>query len=175
MDALAPLATGYAPWNAYAMRPAGLTAVLNDVVANTRRHVVECGGGVSTLFIARLLAQRGGRLMTIEDDAHWAQVLTSQLTAEGLDEHATVVHAPLTPTHLGWPGEDARWYSTAVLDGAVTGPIDVLVVDGPSAWAQATRHVRYPALPYFQSRLAKEFTIILDDVARRGERDLLGR
>jgi Methyltransferase domain len=175
LQALQPLALSFAPWNAYAMRPAGLLAVLNDIVANRRRHVVECGGGVSTLFIARLLAERGGRLQTIEDDQRWAEMLACELDREGLSEHASVICAPLVPALSPWPGDDARWYSSATLDAAITEPIDVLIVDGPSAYAKPTRRARYPALPYFRRLLATDCAVFLDDVARRGEREVLAR
>jgi predicted O-methyltransferase YrrM len=175
LQALQPLASSYAPWNAYAIRPAALLAVLNDIVANRRTHVVECGGGVSTLFIARLLAQRGGRLQTIEDDSSWAQLLARELEREGLSEHATVITAPLEPTANGWPGEAAQWYRQAPLDAAITDPIDLLLVDGPSAYARGTRHARYPALPYFRKLLGTNCTVFLDDVFRRGEREVLAR
>jgi hypothetical protein len=175
MQALEPLSRKYAPWNAFAMRPAGLAAVLNDIVANGRTHVVECGSGVSTLYIARLLSERGGRLQTIEDDRRWGELLAGELASEGLHQHATVTIAPLEPTAIGWDGEDARWYSTSILERAVTEPIDLLLVDGPSAYTRRTRHARYPALPYFHPLLEPDSTIFLDDVARRGEREVLGR
>jgi predicted O-methyltransferase YrrM len=175
MQALEPLSRRYAPWNAFAMRPAGLAAVLNDIVANHRTHVVECGGGVSTLFIARLLSEREGRLQTIEDDRRWAELLAEELASEGLDQHATVTFAPPEPTAVRWADENARWYSTSVLEQTVTGPIDLLLVDGPSAYTRATRHARYPALPYFHPLLAPDCAIFLDDVRRRGERDVLAR
>lgn len=175
LQALQPLARAYAPWNAYAVRPAALVAVLNDIVANRRSHVVECGGGVSTLFIARLLAERGGRLQTIEDDLPWAELLAHELEREGLSEHGTVIPAPLEPTPTAWPGEDGRWYRAATLDEAITEPIDVLLVDGPSAYTRPLRHARYPALPYFRRLLTSDCSIFLDDVSRRGERDVLAR
>ena len=175
LQALQPLARSFAPWNAYAMRPAGLLAVLNDIVANRRTHVVECGGGVSTLFIARLLAERGGRLQTIEDDPRWAEMLAHELEREGLSEHGSVICAPLEPAASPWPCDEGRWYSSSSLDAAITEPIDVLIVDGPSAYTESTRHARYPALPYFRRLLAPDCAVFLDDVSRRGERDVLAR
>src|SRR5438270_11752196 len=66
---LAPLSTSYTPWSPIAMRPSGVTAVLDDIVLRRRAAIVECGAGVTTIFVARLLRSRGrGHLWTIEHD-----------------------------------------------------------------------------------------------------------
>jgi predicted O-methyltransferase YrrM len=175
MEALNPLARRFVPWNAYAMRPAGLLAVLNDIVTNRRRHVVECGGGVSTLFIARLLAERGGSVQTVEDDPGWAEMLEGEIDREGLGAHASVVVAPLEATEHAWPGDSTRWYRRSALEAAISEPIDLLIVDGPAAHAAPHRHSRYPAVPHFRPLLADDCAVVLDDVHRRGERDVLAR
>lgn len=174
LQALEPLSGRYLPWTSFALAPAALVTVLNDIVVNRRRHVVECGGGVSTVYIARLLAERGGHLHTIEDDPAWAGILREALEAEGLTAHATVIHAALEPTPLGWRGGES-WYSAAALDGATSEPIDMLLVDGPAAHGNEIRHARYPALPYFRPFLAPDFVVILDDIPRRGEQEVVDR
>ena len=171
---LAPLAIGYVPWSSGAMRPAGLVAVLNDVWVHERRAVLECGGGVSTVFLARLLGGRGGRLVTLEHDERWAELLARQLEREGLDAHARVVHAPLEPhpLDLGCGG----WYARGAVDAALDGAdVELLVVDGPPADEPGTEWARYPALPALRERLAAECTVVLDDIHRPGEREILAR
>ena len=59
MQILAPLTTAYQPWSIFAIRPSGLVKVLNEIVINRRRCIVECGGGISTVYIAKLLQQQG--------------------------------------------------------------------------------------------------------------------
>src|SRR4051812_9082446 len=130
MQALAPLSSGYLPWSQAAMRPSGLVAVLNDIVINNRSSVVECGGGVSTFYIARLLKSRGGHIFSIENDETWANLLQKSLDDEGLHEQATVVYAPLTKTQYSWDG--AQWYDEKKLAPIIAGPkVDLLLVDGP--------------------------------------------
>jgi methyltransferase family protein len=176
MHALAPLSTGYLPWTVSAMRPSGVAAVLNEILVNRRRHIVELGGGISTYFIARLLSGRGGHLWTVEHDEVWAGVLREELAKEGLDELATVVHAPLTGTDDGWPGEQSRWYDRDRLRQATAaGPPDLLIVDGPPAHEEGLEHARYPALPFFAPLLAADHAIILDDIDRFGEQDIMQR
>ena len=63
MAALAPLSRGFLPWSQASMRPSGLLAVVNDIVINRRTKIVECGSGISTFYIARLLKERGGHYL----------------------------------------------------------------------------------------------------------------
>lgn len=174
LQALGPLSSSYLPWTVSAMRPSGVTAVLNDIVVNRRRRVVELGGGVSTLYIGRLLLGGDGRLWTVEHDERWADFLEHQVAGEGLDEVVTVVRAPLAPMDAGWPGEDARWYDRDRLRAAVGDQrVDLLVVDGPPAFQAGRNHARYPAVPFFAPTLADDYTVVLDDIDRFGEQDIV--
>src|SRR4051794_1030911 len=112
MQALAPLAApAYLPWNQAAMRPSAVVAVLNEIVINRRQRIVECGSGISTFFIGRLLQRKGGHLYTIEHDEDWARLLEQELKAEGLEAVVSVVFAPLAPTTHGWAGNQSPWYA----------------------------------------------------------------
>ena len=87
---------GYLPWSTGSMRPAGLVAVCNEIVHGARTRIVECGSGVSTVVLARLMRERGtGRLIALEDDPHWAALMHEQLRREALAGIARVLHAPL--------------------------------------------------------------------------------
>lgn len=175
MHTLAPLTNGYLPWSRSAMRPAAIVAVLNDVVINHRRRAVELGGGISTFYLGRLLRQTGGRLFTVEHDADWADTLTKQLGREGLSDVVTVIHAQLAPTTHGW-ADGNQWYDEGTLAPLLTGdPIDLLIVDGPPAYNNRIQHARYPALPFFLPALTQNATVVLDDIRRRGESEILER
>lgn len=175
LQILAPLSTGYLPWSSFALRPSALVGILNEIVIHRRRRVVELGGGVSTLYLGRLLQRLDGRQDTVEHDEDWATLLDEQLAAEGLGEVVNVVHAPLAPTSRGWePG--AQWYAEDKVADLRSGePVDLLVVDGPPAWSRERRHARYPALPFFRDLLAPRAAVILDDIDRRGEREVVAR
>ena len=164
------------------MRPGGLAAVCNDVIINARRRIVELGSGVSTVLLARLLTRqrpRGGwRLAAVEHDAGWVQRVTDELDREGIGDHVAVLHAPLVPHALA--EADLLWYDEAAmaagLDAALGGElIDLLVVDGPPAYAAGYGLARYPALPVLQHRLAPGATVVLDDVERPGEQEVVRR
>jgi hypothetical protein len=148
--------------------------VLNDIVINRRSSIVECGGGISTFYIARQLAAQGGHLYTIDHDAAWVEMLSGLLRKEGLDAHATVVHAPMEACQYALEGN--QWYASAPIERALDGShIGLLLVDGPLAYTSETRMARYPAVPYFRPRLSDDCTVILDDIHRSGEREIARR
>jgi hypothetical protein len=87
---------GYLPWTTGSMRPAGLVKVCNEIVHGDRTRILECGSGVSTVLLARLLHERErGVLTSLEHDLHWATLIQDRLQREHLDQIARVVHAPL--------------------------------------------------------------------------------
>jgi hypothetical protein len=156
---------GYLPWTTGSMRPAGLVVVCNEIVHGARTRIVECGSGVSTVVLARLLRERGaGRLVALEHDRHWAALVHEQLRREALDGTARVLDAPLE-------GEPP-WYGPARLV-EVPDELDLLVVDGPPACDAGHGMRRAPALPRFEERLVVGAAVVLDDIARPGERDVL--
>lgn len=156
---------GYLPWSTGSMRPAGLVVVCNDIVHGARTRIVECGSGVSTVVLARLLGERGaGGVVALEHDAHWAAVVRDQLRRESLHHIARVIDAPLQG--------DPPWYASGALAELPT-EVDLLVVDGPPAGAADRAALRTPALERLASHLADGATVILDDIARPGERDVV--
>jgi predicted O-methyltransferase YrrM len=158
-------AGGYLPWSTGSMRPAALVTVCNEIVHNDRAAILECGSGVSTVVLARLLRQRGsGTLTAIEHDEGWAHRVDALLHAEGLDQIARVISAPLEG--------DPPWYATAPLT-ALPDAIDLLIVDGPPADQPATATRRAPALAFFAERLVPGATVVLDDLDRPGEQHVI--
>lgn len=174
MQALAPLSSSYLPWSVSAMRPSGVVVVLNEIVVNRRRSIVELGGGVSTFYIGRLLQQRGGHLWTVEHGVEWADRLEQQLVAEGLGDVVTVVRSPLAQIPKGWLDEEATWYDGDKINEQIAGQsVDLLIVDGPPAYQPGKRHSRYPAAHFFSPMLADDYAIIVDDIDRVGEQDVI--
>ncbi|MGX7678963.1 class I SAM-dependent methyltransferase [Jatrophihabitans sp. DSM 45814] len=159
-------AGNYLPWGTGSMRPSGLVLVCNEILFGRRSNIVECGSGVSTVVLARLLRQLGGSatIVALEHDADWARLVTELLQRESLDGVAQVIHAPLTGQPL--------WYDRTALV-QIRDQIDLLVVDGPPAYAVGHGLRRAPALSAFDPKLAPAATVVLDDVDRPGEREVL--
>jgi hypothetical protein len=173
--ALGALPGPYLPWGSGSMRPAGLVEVCNDVVLNDRGNIVELGSGVSTVMLARLLAQSGGtgrrRLVAVEHDARWRRWVVGQLGAEGVGADVVVVEAPLQPYA---DGGGLAWYDQAAVDAAID-VVDLLIVDGPPAFEPGFGLARHRALVVLRDRLVPGATVVLDDVERDGEQEVLRR
>lgn len=157
-------------WSESAMTETGLANVCALVRSKTRPVVVECGSGFSTLTLARLLHEREGSLLSLEHDPLWTERVRNNLAAAGLAGTAQVTLAPLEPHPLARQG--LRWYAEDALL-TVSDRIDVLLVDGPPAFEPEIELSRYPALPALADRLAPDAIVVLDDIDRRGEQQIL--
>lgn len=156
----------------WSLLPEALALVLDEIRMG-RDTVVECGSGVSTLAIARALAERGaGSLHSLEHDREWADRVSRQLADEGTAGAAKLIEAPLRPHPLAEP--DCGWYDAAALK-RLPAQIDLLLVDGPPGSLSASGRTRYPALPLLAGRLAPGALVILDDIDRGGELEVLER
>jgi hypothetical protein len=152
----------------WALSPTGLLQVLDLAMAGAVRTVVECGSGVSTIYLAWLLRNEpGSKLISLEHEPDFAHVIRERLHGLGLDDTAEVRFAPLEPTTVGdWTGD---WYALdAVRD---LGGVDLLLVDGPPQ--SSGQWARYPALPLFESWMSPTGIIVLDDANRSEERAIL--
>ena len=159
--------------DAWSLDDAALEAVLGELERGPRR-VVECGCGRSTIVIARALrALGGGEVHSLEHNAAWAQLCRMQLAAEELAGIATVIEAPLERHALAQPG--CLWYAGWALAQLPDSGVELLLVDGPPAGEPAIERSRYPALPALSGHLAGGAVVVLDDIARDGERWVLDR
>ncbi|MGQ0480291.1 MAG: class I SAM-dependent methyltransferase [Pseudonocardia sp.] len=120
-----------------------------------------------------------GTSINTESSASGTSIDTeSSASGTSIGTGVTVVHAPLAAHPLAVGG--LAWYEPTALetglDTALRGdPVDLLLVDGPPAWQDGHGLARYPALGALRHRLAPGATVMLDDVERPGEREVLRR
>ena len=139
--------------------------ILLEQLRRRPQVVVECGSGTSTLLIASALSANGiGRLYSLEHDAAFADRVRRLLAERGLAELVEVIHAPLAPQTFEQTAID--WYDANCIPDP-TGPIDLLVIDGPPP---AEAFSRWPAVEVFHPKLSPHSCVLLDDGRRRGER-----
>lgn len=163
-----PVSAGVPPMGGWAASADLVGALVDEFLERRPDLVVECGSGVSTLWLATAARQHGvtTRIVALEHDAHYAEQTRALLARHGLGDIAEVRHAPLRFNDVD--GTDRFWYDvSAVAD--LTG-IGLLFVDGPPA--AVGEHARFPALPLLQDRLAERCSIVLDDMIRTDEQEV---
>lgn len=157
----------------WAASPDFLLQVLRVIKARQPLTVVECGSGVSTLILAKLLSDRaGGHIVSLDQNEPFAQQTAGMLADRGLSDQVavTIAATPIMQHRIG--GESYGWY---MLDGIdLPERIDLLLVDGPIV-TNDNPLARYPALPLLHDRLSPSATILLDDANRAPEQAVLKR
>ncbi|MBG0562052.1 O-methyltransferase [Actinoplanes aureus] len=147
----------------FALNPTDLLELLHLIRVRQPRLVLELGSGTSSVWIAYVLEQAGGRLISLDHDIEYATRTRAVLAAHGLTDVAEVRHAPLTPVTID--DRDYPWYDPEAL--ADLHDVDFVLIDGPPA--ATGPDARYPALHVIEKRLAERATLVFDDAGRKDE------
>ena len=113
-EALTQLFQGFTPRapmpssGGYALNPTDLLDLVHLIRTRQPRLVLELGSGTSTVWIAYELQKSGGRLVSLDHEAAYAEKTRAALAAHGLSEVAEVRDAPLRPVVLD--GRSFPWY-----------------------------------------------------------------
>jgi predicted O-methyltransferase YrrM len=159
------------PMRGWAISPDFALLLVQLIYQYKPKVVMEAGSGVSTVIIAQCLKQLGGgRIISLEHDKSYSELSSRLVKQHGLEEIVTIVHAPLIETAV--EGETWLWYDTKSLN-LLNSAVDLLVVDGPPGALQPLS--RYPALPLLSHTFNKQAVIVLDDAARRDEKEIVRR
>src|SRR5574337_237471 len=177
LNLLQPLVGNYPflPMTGGSLRPFCLVHLLNDLLINQRKSIIEFGSGISTILIGRLIQRQRLRtqVISIEHEKKWTAELRKVIKKEQLDKFVTVINAPLVKCKLH--PDNNYWYDLNVLDNHIEKrkKFDMVIIDGPPAWQQGKELARYPALPYLKNKLSERVAIYLDDANRNGEQTIL--
>lgn len=168
---LVKLDAGVPPMGGWAASPDLTLLIMDTVLARKPGTVVECGSGISTLFIALTAEQHGlhTRVVALEHDARFKKSTEELLERHGMSHRAEVRLAPLVPGSVA--GHPTPWYDESALDDLTD--IGVLVIDGPPT--ATGEHARYPAVPLMREKLSGACTIIMDDLIRDSDREVAQR
>jgi hypothetical protein len=146
--------------------------------ATKPHHLLELGSGVSTLWLASLCAAAvpPARVISLEENAKFADQTRSMLRHHGVSEYATVVVAPVQPTTIaGWRGETYRPDDRLMFRALSGSTVDFVFIDGPASWGRGRGDCRYGALPLVRRWAAAECVFALDDAWRRRDFAILKR
>lgn len=164
----------YIPFSGSSLRPFCLNHIINDIVVNNRKQIIEFGSGISSIFIGRLIKKNNlnATLLSVEHDLEWSEQLSQMLSKENLDDVVYICYAPLKKCALAL--DENEWYDTAIIDSAIDNSLfDMVIIDGPPAWMKDKSRARYPAVPYMMGKLNKNYSFYLDDAIRQGEQAII--
>lgn len=169
---LSRIGIGYQPWSGAALRPSAMVGVLNEIVINNRNSVVEFGCGISTLYISKILSNVGGKVVSFEQDAEWAALVRNMIREYNLDSNCEIVTAPMGPCSNSL--QNLEWYDERVVaDSIGDTEVNLVLVDGPTAYQPGLELSRYPALNAVIPHMSKKCAVILDDINRAGEQEIV--
>ncbi|WP_100615116.1 class I SAM-dependent methyltransferase [Confluentibacter citreus] len=164
----------YLPLNGGALRPVCIAYILNEIIINQREHILEFGSGISTIIMARLLKKNklNTKIITIEHNEAWAKILKKYLEDEDLLQFVSVIVVDLkeimtSKGHVSWYDYDRL--STAIKDMK----FDLIIIDGPPANNPKLKYSRLPALEKLEGNFRNDYCLILDDVNREGEQEMV--
>lgn len=153
----------------FTLRPQDAVQVVHHVSTAKPELVVECGSGMSSVWIGHAIRGNGsGRLISLEHDPAYFHQTLRLLERNGLTE---IVDLRLAELKEYPDGSGQLWYDTAVLQDLQD--IDLLLVDGPPA--ATGDQARYPAMPFFGNRMSDGGVVVLDDTDREDEQRVLRR
>lgn len=172
LNLLQPLLGGYPflPFSASALRPFCVVHMINDVIINNRKNIIEFGSGISSILIGRLIKKNSldTKLITIEHDESWAKALARIIKSEQIEDVVDIYHAALSDCDIALDGN--QWYNLQVLNNIIKDKkFDMVIIDGPPAWETSKAKARYPAVPFIIDNLQDNFSVYLDDAIRSGE------
>jgi hypothetical protein len=158
-------------YGGWAMDPHLGKTLAQVIYRHEPNHIVECGSGTSTVFMARCLDQAGveGNVLAIDHLEEFASKTRALSEDHGLAESIRVVTAPLEEKTLA-DGTTQPWYGIGPQDFEDELPIELLVVDGPPS--DTAVRARYPALPVLKDACADDCVVVLDDGGREEERSI---
>ncbi|MBF0695062.1 MAG: class I SAM-dependent methyltransferase [Flavobacterium sp.] len=164
----------YLPFNGGALRPICIAYILNEIIINNRKTILEFGCGLSTIMMARMLKRNNisATIHSVEHNSTWAGIVQNYLDQEGLQNFVTLIHTDLVPFET--PVGTVNGYDISKVKTEVNGKrFDLIIVDGPPAYLKTTRHSRFPVLLNINSFVSDDFCVILDDVNREGEQTII--
>ncbi|MDZ7611976.1 MAG: class I SAM-dependent methyltransferase [Candidatus Moranbacteria bacterium] len=150
-----------------------LRLILNDIVVNNRRNIIEFGSGISTVVFARLFKKNeiSGKIYSVDESEDWIKILKKIIKKESLEEYVVFINAPLKKNKNTKSLGGLRWYDEDILNQKIENcKFDLVFVDGPCAYKESIKFSRYPALPFIYKKLNSRFSVFLDDADRSGEK-----
>lgn len=152
----------------WAASPDLIKLIFTYIIKHRPQHIVELGSGVSSLYMAYLIKERGynAKISSIDHSKEFGEITRKNLKDHQLDDTVEVIYSPLTEQSIG--SRKWQWYD---LSNANLRKIDLLIIDGPPSKIQYKS--RYPALPILINSLSDGAIVIIDDYNRKEDTEMV--
>ncbi len=152
----------------FAVSPDLAKILVDKIIEKQPKQILECGSGVSSLIMGYALKlNKQGSLISLESDEECYSKNQHEIKKHQLEGVVSLIHAPLKPIKI--EDKEWQWYDTAFYQSLET--IDLLFVDGPFFKTQSL--ARYPALPLLFDKLSPNAIIVVDDMIRPDEQQIV--
>lgn len=159
----------FPPTRGWAGSPDFLLKLVELVVAESPKYVVELGSGVSSVVLGAALKKFSkGKVDSFDHEKEFTTKSNRFLEVNNLSDIVTVNLSPLM--NHNFDGKEWQWYDESKINKVEDG-IDLLVVDGPPRLLQEKS--RFLALPRLFDKLSANSTIVLDDANRENEKQVV--
>lgn len=156
------------PTRGWAGSPDFLLKLVELVITDSPKYVVELGSGVSSVVLGLALNKfNKGKLLSIDHEVYFTKKTKKFIEVNRLNETVEVMYCPLSVYE--YKESIWNWYNLSNVN--FEHKIDLLVVDGPPRELQ--NKSRFPALSVLFDKLSPEATIILDDANRNNEKQVI--
>lgn len=165
----------YLPFTTHSLKFRNLANICNDIVINSRRDLLELGSGISTIIIARLMKKNNiqGKLISIEEDKNWIQILNEILVKEGISDYVEFIHLPTIQSNEvlnSWE------YDKMLLKEFIGDKkFDLILIDGPKAWPKNKEFSRLSNIKIVSDHLNEKAIVFIDNANRKSENELANK
>ena len=165
---LFPEAVYLPPTRGWAGSPDFLLKLVELVITESPKYVVELGSGVSSVVVGLALNKfNNGRLLSLDHEVAFAEKTKKFIEINNLKETVDVMCCPLSEYQY----KDSRWAWYDLSKVTFEHKIDLLIVDGPPRKLQEKS--RFPAITILMNKLSSEAIVVLDDANRKNEQQVI--
>lgn len=157
------------PYNIWSISPTAMMVIINHILINNIKTIVEFGTGVSTIFLNNLSIKNNLDLniISVDHDLYWQNIIRNRYKADRVD----FIHAPLT-TVMKFNGNEFNWYDVSKLNGINKSNTDFIIIDGPIG--NKSPYERAGAMEFFKNVKDKStFSCFLDDTNQDALKDVM--
>lgn len=147
------------PYNAWSISPQGMMVIINHILVNDVKTIVEFGTGISTIFLNNLSIKNNLdlKIISVDHDAAWQKKIKEKYNATNVEYITCALNSKMK-----FKNEEYTWYDISNLQKIEKQKVDFVIIDAPignnSLWERAG------AFEFFKQELNRsKFSCFLDD------------